>query len=82
MESLVKLTRNIWVQRAFFVLGGAAAGYAYYAYVGCEGGCPLTGNPWSSAGYGALIGFILHPGRRGSASAAKPAPEQTNAQED
>lgn len=38
---------------------GAAAGYAYYRFVGCKSGaCPLTGNPWISTLYGALLGSL------------------------
>ncbi len=63
MESLLKLVRNIWVQRSALLLFGSAAGYAYYVTIGCDGGCPLTGNPWSSTVYGAVVGLLLHPGR-------------------
>jgi len=39
---------------------GAALGFAYYRFIGCQSGaCPLTSNPWISSGYGALIGFIF-----------------------
>ena len=38
---------------------GAAAGYAYYHFVGCDGGCPITSNPWKSMGVGALSGILL-----------------------
>ncbi len=39
---------------------GAAGGYLYYAYIGCVSGtCPITGNPWLSTGYGALMGLAL-----------------------
>jgi len=39
---------------------GASAGYAYYYYIGCLGGsCPITGNPWTSTAYGAIIGVLM-----------------------
>jgi len=39
---------------------GAALGFAYYRFIGCQSGvCPLTSNPWISTGYGALIGFVF-----------------------
>lgn len=45
---------------AIFVLGGALAGYLYYRFVGCRSGvCPITSNPYISAGYGALMGLML-----------------------
>ena len=41
------------------ILLGAAGGFLYYRFVGCKtGGCPLTGNPWISMLYGAVIGFL------------------------
>jgi hypothetical protein len=43
-----------------FILGGAAAGYAYYRFIGCSSGaCPLTSNPVISSLYGALMGFLI-----------------------
>ncbi len=43
---------------------GAAAGFAYYRFVGCSSGaCPITSNPWISTGYGALIGGLLASGK-------------------
>jgi hypothetical protein len=45
--------------RVLSVLLGALGGFLYYRFVGCKtGGCPLTGNPWISTLYGALIGFL------------------------
>lgn len=42
------------------VSAGAALGYAYYYYIGCNSrGCPITSNPYISTLYGALIGLIL-----------------------
>jgi hypothetical protein len=39
---------------------GAAAGLAYYRFVGCAGGaCPLTRNPVVSTVYGALMGALF-----------------------
>jgi len=45
---------------ALFVLGGALSGYLYYRLVGCRSGvCPITSNPYISAGYGAMMGLML-----------------------
>ena len=47
------------VKVAFGVVIGAAAGYAYYALVGCEsGGCPITSSPVISSLWGAAIGGV------------------------
>ena len=36
---------------------GGILGFAYYKFVGCNSGtCPLTSNPWLSAGYGGVLG--------------------------
>lgn len=44
---------------------GASAGYAYYYYIGCVGGsCPITGNPWTSTAYGAVIGVLMVPWKK------------------
>lgn len=41
------------------ILIGAVLGYAYYYFIGCNtGGCPITSNPYTTTGYGALIGAI------------------------
>ena len=38
---------------------GAAAGFAYYKFVGCStGACPITSNPFISTIYGALMGAL------------------------
>ena len=38
---------------------GAAGGFAYYRFVGCSSGaCPITGNPYISTIYGAVIGIF------------------------
>jgi hypothetical protein len=43
-----------------YIAIGAVAGYALYYFVGCStGGCPLTSNPWTATGYGALLGWLL-----------------------
>jgi hypothetical protein len=40
-------------------LAGAAAGYLYYALVGCSsGGCMISSNPYISSVYGAIMGIV------------------------
>ena len=57
--------RTVWWKRGAAVLLGSAAGFAYYALIGCASGtCPITSNPYISTGYGALIGIILTTGRK------------------
>ena len=46
-----------------FVVGGGAAGFAYYRFIGCSSGvCPITSNPVISTIYGAFMGFMLSGG--------------------
>lgn len=44
-----------------FPVIGAALGYAYYFYVGCQdgGGCAITGNPYLSIILGAIFGMAV-----------------------
>ncbi|MBS4032969.1 MAG: hypothetical protein KGZ85_00770 [Ignavibacterium sp.] len=48
-----------WTRRILPVALGALGGYLYYHFIGCDRGCAITGNPWSSTMYGAVIGLIL-----------------------
>ena len=38
---------------------GAIAGYAYYAFIGCDKGCTITGSPLNSTVYGMIMGGLL-----------------------
>ena len=39
---------------------GALLGYGYYYFVGCRtGSCPISGNPYISSVYGAMIGLLF-----------------------
>jgi hypothetical protein len=40
---------------------GAIGGYAYYYFIGCisANSCPITSNPLTSTGYGALLGAVV-----------------------
>ena len=41
-----------WLKPVLFTAGGALVGLAYYYFVGCStGACPLTSNPFITAGY-------------------------------
>lgn len=48
-----------WTKRIFPVAAGAIGGYAYYYYIGCNGTCPISGNPYVSTIYGAFAGFLF-----------------------
>jgi hypothetical protein len=41
------------------VLLGALGGFLYYNFIGCNGGCAITGSPVNSTLYGSLFGLIL-----------------------
>lgn len=42
------------------LLVGAIGGYLYWHFIGCSSGaCPITGNPYISTGYGAMLGVLL-----------------------
>ena len=43
----------------FPVLLGAIGGFLYYNFIGCNGSCAITGNPYISTLYGAGIGAVL-----------------------
>jgi hypothetical protein len=56
----MNIGRSGW--KLLATIGGGAAGYAYYYYIGCRtGACPISGNPWISSAYGALIGWLAVP---------------------
>ena len=38
---------------------GALGGYLYYDFIGCNNGCAITGNPFTSTLYGAVVGAVL-----------------------
>ena len=53
---------RVWIYRALFLLCGGGAGFAYYYFIGCQGGsCPITSNPWISTAYGGVMGLLLLP---------------------
>lgn len=63
----IELKKFINLRTVSSVLIGAAAGFGYYYFVGCKSGsCPITGSPYISTLYGAVMGlvFILPSGKK------------------
>lgn len=55
-EGQTSMRRRIFKGGAGVALG-AAAGFAYYTFVGCStGACPITSDPMISTAWGAMIG--------------------------
>jgi hypothetical protein len=38
---------------------GIIGGYLYYNFIGCNNGCAITSNPYSSMIWGGIIGLFL-----------------------
>ena len=57
---LTALRQSIWFKRSGFAAIGALMGFAYYYFIGCYNGtCPISGDPYISTGYGAMMGLLL-----------------------
>jgi hypothetical protein len=65
---------NKKIKIALGIILGSAAGFAYYYFIGCRtGSCPITGNPYISSAYGALLGLLLaFPSGGKKSASAKP----------
>jgi Family of unknown function (DUF6132) len=62
LTSIREYLKNPNAKRIAASVAGALAGFAYYHYIGCASGtCPITGNPYISTAYGALLGYLLVP---------------------
>lgn len=58
----MRITQFIKKNRLCLIGGaiGAAGGYLYYVYVGCNSGsCPITSSPVMSAIWGAIMGGLI-----------------------
>ncbi len=59
-------TGSVVRRRILYGLAGGAAGYLYYALIGCATGtCPISSNPYISTLYGAAVGILLTVGSKG-----------------
>jgi hypothetical protein len=54
-----KLFKNKFLKLGLYALFGGLIGYAYYYYVGCTNGCPLSSNWYITTGYGLVAGIVL-----------------------
>ncbi len=54
----IKMNRKL-IKLVFPVLLGAVGGFLYYNFIGCNGSCAITGNPYISTLYGAGICAVL-----------------------
>ena len=48
-----------WSKLLLPTILGLAIGYLYYYFVGCNRGCAITGNPYTSMIWGGTIGLLL-----------------------
>lgn len=48
-----------WSKLLLPTILGLAGGYLYYYFVGCNRGCAITGNPYTSMFWGGTIGLLL-----------------------
>jgi xanthine/uracil permease len=44
---------------ALGIVIGGLAGYLYYYFIGCDGTCPISSNPWRSILSGSVVGTLL-----------------------
>jgi len=64
----MKLSKYLNIKTVISVLTGALVGFGYYHFVGCRtGSCPITGSPYISTLYGAMVGliFVFPSGKKG-----------------
>lgn len=57
-RSRIKITK-VLLKISLPIIIGAVGGYLYYNFIGCNGSCPISGNPFVSTAYGAGIGAVL-----------------------
>lgn len=53
-----KIDNKFILRKVLPVIIGAVLGFSYYYFIGCNGSCPLSGNPYISTLYGAGLGLL------------------------
>lgn len=54
------LSKYLNIKTIASVTVGAIVGFGYYYFVGCKSGsCPITGSPYISTLYGAMISLLF-----------------------
>ncbi|WP_337873300.1 hypothetical protein [Ignavibacterium sp.] len=48
-----------WLKLLLPTILGITGGYLYYYFVGCNRGCAITSNPYTSMIWGGAIGLLL-----------------------
>jgi presenilin-like A22 family membrane protease len=56
----IEMKNRALIKKILPIIIGGIAGYAYYCFIGCRtGSCPISGNPYISTAYGAIVGLIF-----------------------
>lgn len=53
------MNKTIIIKVALGLIIGAGLGYAYYHFFGCNGGCPLSSNWFTTVAFGAFFGAVM-----------------------
>jgi len=53
------MKKSIFLKLAMGTILGGIAGYVFYYFIGCQGGCPLSSNWLSTTIFGSIFGFVL-----------------------
>lgn len=54
----IEINKDFLLKRILPVVLGAVIGFSYYYFIGCNGSCPISGNPYISTLYGAGLGLL------------------------
>jgi uncharacterized membrane protein YedE/YeeE len=60
MDAGMDFKKYLNIKSVSAVLAGAVFGFGYYYFIGCRtGSCPISGSPYISTLYGAVVGLVL-----------------------